>query len=133
MRAAARGRLRAPFSARGNTMRRESQMRLPFAKNHGLLVLAAVGLGILPARAGVIDSYTTANEITSGYLGQSFTTPNGGPWDDITFNFFNADGDPIAAGTAYIFSAEYDGDPGGLSSASYLAASTGILDAGPAG
>jgi hypothetical protein len=61
----------------------------------------------------------------SEWLGQSFTTPSGGPWHDITFNFFSG-GNPLAAGTAYLFSTPYNGLGSDLSSASDLATSTGI-------
>ena len=88
---------------------------------------------VSPARAGVILQFTTTNNNNNQYTGQSFTTPSGGPWDDITFNFFSGLGTgsvvPVAVGTAYIFSAPYTGTPSGLSSATDLATSIGILDA----
>jgi uncharacterized protein (TIGR03437 family) len=49
------------------------------------------------------------------FVGQSFTTPGGGPWTSITFTFFSDQGQtPGAAGTAYLFSQPYSGTPGDL-------------------
>jgi hypothetical protein len=104
-------------------------MRLALIGNLGLLTLAVVGLiPALPVHAGVIDSYTTSNDDAgNAWFGQSFTTPSGGPFDDITFNFFLG-GNAFASGTAYLFSAAYTGSPDGLSTASDLATSTGVAD-----
>ena len=58
-------------------------------------------------------------------------TPGGGPWGNITFNFFS-DVDPastpLAAGDAFLLTQEYLGPVSGLSSATpgFLAESTGI-------
>ncbi len=79
-------------------------------------------------QAGTIVQITggTTNSTQAGF-GQGFTTPSGGPWNDITFNFFSDTGTtPTAAGTGYIFTSQYNGPPGGLSSSSFLAQSTGI-------
>jgi uncharacterized protein (TIGR03437 family) len=49
------------------------------------------------------------------FIGQSFTTPGGGPWTSITFSFFADQGQtPGAAGTAYLFTQPYTGTPGDL-------------------
>jgi sugar lactone lactonase YvrE len=105
-------------------------MRLLTTRKYGLLMLTAAGLAaVLPARAAVIDSYTTTNLLDNAgyYLGQSFTTPGGGPWNNITFNFFLS-GVPLANGTAYIFSSRYTGLVNGLSGGSnLLATSTGTI------
>jgi len=99
-------------------------MRLTVIGNLGLLV-AAVGAA-LPARAGVIVQFTSGTDGPgSGFFGQNFTTPSGGPWDDIAFDFL-VGGNPEAAGTAYLFTSIYNGDPNGLSSAGAFAVSTGV-------
>jgi hypothetical protein len=66
------------------------------------------------------------------WRGQSFTTPAGGPWNNIRFNQFAADNPavtPFAVGTGYLLSQEYLGTPAGLSNAvpGFLAQSTGIV------
>ena len=76
------------------------------------LVLA---FAVSPARAaaativefnlGVISSLSPA------FLGQSVTTTTGGPWDNISFNFFEPDDDPFALGTLFILDTEYLGLP----------------------
>ncbi len=58
--------------------------------------------------------------------GEGFTTPDGGPWNNVTFSFVNErTSNPLATGTAYIFSSPFSGTPDQLSSSSFLAASTG--------
>src|SRR3954470_18243563 len=54
-------------------------------------------------------------------LGQSLTTPAGGPWNDLTFNWFDTGGppypgipNPIATGTLFLLGQEYLGTPGAL-------------------
>ena len=80
----------------------------------------------------------TILQVTSGtgtagpeYFGQSFTTPSGGPWNSITFNFYSTPAPvstPAAAGTAFLLTEEYLGTPAALSSSTpgYLAQSTSI-------
>lgn len=64
------------------------------------------------------------------FFGQSFTTPGGGPWDNITFNFYSDIPATTlsAAGTAFLLSTSYAGTPTALSSAApgYIASSTGV-------
>ena len=64
------------------------------------------------------------------FFGQSFTTPSGGPWDDITFNFFSdfPATTPVAFGTAFLLDQQYLGTPSDLSASTpgFLGASTGI-------
>jgi len=70
-------------------------------------------------------------------LGQSLTTPTGGLWDNISFNFIDSTGNPYANGTLFLLTQEYLGTPGdlGSSTAGYLAASMssagGIWDFAP--
>ncbi len=61
-----------------------------------------------------------------GYFGQSFTTPGGGPWNNITFNFFNQsnDGTPYAFEDVYLFSQPFTGD---ASDTTALTSATGYL------
>lgn len=81
------------------------------------------------AQSETIVAYTKGNVVVKGdtYFGQSFTTPQGGPWDNITINFYpDAGVTPTAAGTAYLFTSAYGGTPAGLASSSFMAKSTGI-------
>jgi hypothetical protein len=68
-------------------------------------------------------------------LGQSFTTPAGGPWNNLTFNWFDTGGapnsgvpNPIATGTLFLLNQQYLGTPGALSAATpgYIAQSQNI-------
>ncbi len=91
----------------------------------------------------VINTAGTTPGGGGSYYGESFTTPGGGPWTNITFSFFSDQGvTPTAAGTAYLFTVPYTGTPAGLAAsgsqslvrtgadphaaAGFLAASTGI-------
>ncbi len=101
-----------------------------------VLSLAAVVLLPLASRAdtliqfdGVTSNITPGNE---GFPGQSFITPSGGPWDDITFNFYNTtSSDGIAApdsqGTLFLLSKEYSGIADDLSTTTpgYLSQAVG--------
>jgi hypothetical protein len=95
------------------------------------LALVAV-LGSSHAFAGVIVQNVSGpgTDVDNAFLGQSFTTPSGGPWDDITFNFFSnfPATTPTAAGTAFLLSQQYLGTPSNLSSSTpgFLGESTGI-------
>jgi hypothetical protein len=96
------------------------------------------------ARAGVITQNTsgTLATIGSGFSdGQSITTPSGGPWNDIGFNFeqcLDPDGTsclsttnaPYALGALYLLSQIYDGLPSALSSSTpgFIASTTTIVD-----
>src|SRR5690242_7666954 len=57
-------------------------------------------------------------------LGQSLMTPAGGPWNNLTFNWFDTGGtpnlgvpSPIATGTLFLLNQEYLGTPAALSAA----------------
>jgi hypothetical protein len=82
-------------------------------------------VGVAQAATIVESTGGTVGLFSSVFLGQGFTTPGGGPWDNITSNFF-LDGEATAFGTAYLFTSVYGGTPLGLSSSAFLAASTGI-------
>lgn len=100
-----------------------------------LLLFAFVSslvLALPTAEATTIASYTAGMDPPSNpaEFGESFTTPTGGPWDALTFNFF-ADAPavtPEASGTAFLLSQEYLGTPGNLSSSTpgYIAESDSI-------
>jgi hypothetical protein len=47
--------------------------------------------------------------------GQEVTTPSGGPWDDIVFNFYGGNGNPVALGTVFLLSQPYSGTASALS------------------
>jgi hypothetical protein len=98
--------------------------------------LAALGLaaGLLAtptASADVIVQNTAGKAgVTTEFFGESFTTPAGGPWSSLAFNFYSdiPATTPTAAGTAFLLTQEYLGTPAALGSgtAGFLAASTGI-------
>ena len=86
------------------------------------------------ARADIITQNLGGGVSESNVLwGQSLVTPAGGPWHDLTFNFFSNEAPsattPTAAGTAFLLSQEYLGTPANLNSSTpgFLAASTGIV------
>lgn len=87
---------------------------------------------VTSAKADAIVSETSGTLSGSLFYGQSFTTPSGGPWDDITFNFFSniPATTPEAVGTAYLLSESFSGSPSDLDSAvpGFLASSTSIVD-----
>jgi hypothetical protein len=84
------------------------------------------------ARADTIAQYvggTYETVVVSGsYLGQSVTTTGGGPWNNITLNFYDSStNNPYAIGNIYLLNQEYTGSPSGLS-----ASTTGYLGEGTA-
>jgi hypothetical protein len=63
------------------------------------------------------------NGVFGAAVGESVTTPGGGPWDHIAFNFFDdLTGDPYAANGLYVLSQAYAGTTDALNSstAGYL-------------
>jgi hypothetical protein len=110
-------------------------MKTVLLARFGAVILS---LGLLPgafvcAEASVITQFVggTAGAATL-FPGQSFTTVAGGPFDNITFNFFsdnNGGTTPSAAGVLFILSQEYLGTPSDLSisTAGFLAESTGVV------
>ena len=89
----------------------------------GIVLICSFTLSI---QGSILYTDTDQTDNDLAYWGQSFTTPSGGPWDDITFNWL-LDSNPVASGTAYLFDSAYNGTPNDLSSSSYLAASTGVV------
>jgi hypothetical protein len=101
----------------------------------GIAFVTALALltGVVPetARADIITQNTAGTTGANTFFpGQSLTTPGGGPWDHITFNFFSdvPATTPTAAGTLFLLSQEYLGTPADLSSSTpgFLAQSQSI-------
>ena len=101
-------------------------------------LIAILGVGIVSpsrARAGVIESATTGatgSLLDGGWFGESFTTPGGGAWNNITFNFYS-DLDattPYALGTLYLFDQVFTGVPSTLSSSDvgFIANATSVVN-----
>jgi hypothetical protein len=92
-----------------------------------VLVVLTLALTTASAHADIITQNIGGTALASGFIfGQSITTPAGGPWHDLTLNFFsdNPPTMPTAAGTAFLLKQEYLGTPGNLSSAPGLLAQT---------
>ncbi len=98
------GAARRKFSS---TVNRRTPMRLR------LLVVAVLLFGVnFCAKADTLIQITSGTlETTSAptLWGQSFTIPGSGQFNDITFNFFDSQGNPLAAGKGYLFSSPYTG------------------------
>lgn len=79
----------------------------------GLILLLTASL----SQAAVIDQYLGGTVTAAAVFGESFTTPSGGPWTSIQFNFYS-DVPPVtpnAAGNAWLLTQEYLGTPSALS------------------
>jgi hypothetical protein len=95
-----------------------------------LTTLASVltlGTAVLapPANAASIVQDTSGNTSSrfQFYWGQSFTTPAGTGWNNVSFNFYDLTLTPYAAGVGYLFGAAYAGTPAQLATAGALAVS----------
>jgi hypothetical protein len=101
----------------------------------GPVVLALVLLGgwANPTRADIITSFTAGTDYaaTSFYLGQEVATPSGGPWNNLTFNWFSnvPATTPSASGHVFLLTQAYTGTPQGLDTLTpgFVAESTGIV------
>jgi len=85
-------------------------------------IVFAAAIGSASAQVTIVQ-VTSGTGIAGAYFGESFTTPAGGAWNHITFNFYAtaASGStpastPAAAGTAFLLTQEYLGTPAALSS-----------------
>ncbi len=89
-----------------------------------MLALAAA-MAAVPATAATIvqDRSGTASSRYQFFWGQSFTTPVGTGWNDISINFYDLTPAPYAAGTGYLFDHAFAGTPAGLATAAALAVS----------
>jgi len=96
----------------------------------GLMTVALFGALAVTAQAGPIVQYLngTFSFAAGAPEGESFTTPGGGPWNSLSFNFyFNIPATtPAAPGTAFLLSMAYAGTPAALSNATpgFIASST---------
>lgn len=99
-----------------------------------VLSLAALTGTAAVASATVLSSNTSAGggSLPNYYVGQSVTTPSGGPWHNLQFNFY---GDasattPVADGTLWLFSSEYTGTIANVSTSSggYLASTDSVAN-----
>jgi hypothetical protein len=94
-----------------------------------LLLASMLMVSASSGSASIIFS-NTAGTLTAGAasIGDSFTTPSGTSYDDITFNYFSnvPATTPLAAGILYLFTSAYSGTPAGLSGAGAVAHSTSI-------
>ena len=80
------------------------------------------------AAASPIVSFTAFTGINSDEPGQSVTTPVGGPWNNLTFNWLDLAGAPTAAGTLFLLTQAYVGTPAALGAATpgFLATTASI-------
>lgn len=91
--------------------------------------LLLIAILCLSANAATITNNTGGTSNGLAAFGQSFTTPNGGPWENIRFNFFRLSQNPLASGTLFLLTSEYLGTPSALSSATpgFLASTATIV------
>jgi hypothetical protein len=84
--------------------------------------LAPATAALVDVRAGTVGTFNWA--------GQSVTTPPGGPFNNIRFNWYTFSGTPTAFGTLYVLTQEYLGLPSGLgpSTPGFVASSDSIVD-----
>jgi len=96
------------------------------------LVVALLALAGSGARAQMtLAENTSGIQFGPAVPGQSVTTPAGGPFNSLAFNFFQFEtgvgSQPVANGTLFLLSQAYTGTPAGLSSATagFIAQATG--------
>jgi hypothetical protein len=94
-----------------------------------LMTVALFGALAVTAQAGPIVQYLNGTFSFAGGRaaeGESFTTPGGGPWNSISFNFYTPAATPAAVGTGFLLSMAYAGTPATLSNATpgFIASST---------
>jgi hypothetical protein len=116
------------------------------AKMSGRLIYVAGVMALCVAGSAWADiitqntSGTQATILTGFSDGQSVTTPTGGPWDNLGFNFeqcvdpsgtscLSTTNSPFALGGLFLLTQKYDGLPSGLSSATpgFIADTTTIV------
>jgi hypothetical protein len=83
------------------------------------------------SQAVVINQFTGGTVPATAVFGESFTTPSGGPWTGIQFNFYSDAPavTPTAGGNAWLLTQEYLGMPSALSTSTpgFLAESVSVL------
>jgi hypothetical protein len=92
---------------------------MPSSRRFRLLILlvAACLLAASRAHAETIRSNLLGPTTSaSGFWGQSVVTGDGGPWNELMFNFYTSMG-PRAFGNIFLLGSEYLGLPTGLSAA----------------
>ncbi|MBZ5673212.1 MAG: PEP-CTERM sorting domain-containing protein [Acidobacteriia bacterium] len=99
------------------------------------LIVTSLLLGLTAiVSASIITQNTSATNVTGGsgfFIGQSVTTPGGGPWDNIGFNYVDNNSNPFALGGLYLLTQTYTGLPSGLSNATPgFVASTSTISGG---
>lgn len=104
------------------------RQKFPLIRKHVLhlfAVLLAISAIATPAAAALIaqDRTGVRSSRFQFYWGQSFTTPSGTKWNNVTFNFYDISGAPLALGTGYLFTNAYVGAPSGLGAAAAVAIS----------
>jgi hypothetical protein len=94
----------------------------------GAATLLLLAVAAEPLHAVTLVTNTAGSNLATDVIGQSVTTPTGGPFNNITFNFYDASNNPEAVGDLFILTQGYLGTPAALSSATtgFLAESTGI-------
>lgn len=102
-----------------------------------LMTVALFGALALTAQTGPIVQYLDGTFSYAPFFnpGESFTTPAGGPWSSISFNFYSGVGappytTPVAPGTAFLLSTAYAGTPEALSAATPGFIASSISNAG---
>jgi hypothetical protein len=95
----------------------------------------AATLSVSIASAQTIVQVTSGTATSTQFFGESFTTPSGGPWNNITFNFYATPAvgvtpasTPTAVGNAFLLTQQYLGTPAALSASTpgFVAESTSI-------
>ena len=66
--------------------------------------------------AVILEETDGEDQVVNMIPGQSLTTGSGGPWTDITFNFYDAENpaNSVASGWLYLLDEEYTGMPSNL-------------------
>ncbi len=104
--------------------------------HHRLAIIVKLAFGLvaawcaLDAQAATIYSYqagVAGGGTNAQAPGQQVTTPSGGPWDSIVFNFYDNSGNPVALGTIFLLSQSYSGTASALSSSTtgFIASAVG--------
>jgi len=104
-----------------------------------MIAFVFVATVVLQVHGSTIEEYVGGNAAIGGFtfLAQPFLTPDGGPWDHVTFSFLDLTEQghiAVAAGAAYLFSSPvlykspFTGTPLDLKSTNDLATSTEVSD-----
>src|SRR4030088_860863 len=94
-------------------------------------LISGLAFTSLPVLAAPLVSVTSGTGSGTFVPGQSVTTPVGGPFDNIFFNWYNSTGAPTAAGSLFALTQSYTGTPAALSAATPgFLASTSTINSG---